>query len=113
MKTKLPRIKISFQQYKNGNIMVTGDVTGATIEDVIAFMARGVIASLKNLEKNNTVEYDLKDLFIVCFDQYRKGELMNGNTVQGTSDDVINPSEVVVESADGSATINAESKEAE
>lgn len=113
MKNKLPRIKIGFQQYKNGNIMVTGDVTGATVEDVIAFMARGVIASLKNLEENNTIEYDLKDLFIVCFDQYRKGELMNGNTVQGTSDDVIKPSEVVVESADGSTTINAESKEAE
>lgn len=113
MKTKLPRIKIGFQQYKNGNIMITGDVTGATIEDVIAFMARGVIASLKNLEENNTVEYDLKDLFMVCFDQYRKGELMNGNTVQGASDDVIKPSEVVVESADGNTTIDTESKEAE
>lgn len=113
MKNKLPRIKIGFQQYKNGNIMVTGDVTGATVEDIIAFMSRGVIASLKNLEENNKVEYDLKDLFIVCFDQYRKGELMNGNSVQGTSDDVIKPSEVVVESTDGSTAINTESQEAE
>lgn len=111
MKNKLPRIKIGFQQYKNGNIMVTGDVTGATIEDVIAFMARGVIASLKNLEENNTVEYDLKDLFMVCFDQYRKGELMNGNTVQ-ESNNIIKPKEVAVESTDGSTTINTESKEA-
>lgn len=113
MKTKLPRIKIGFQQYKNGNIMVTGDVTGATIEDIIAFMARCVIASLKNLEENNKVEYDLKDLFAVCFDQYRKGELINGNTVQGSDGNVIKPSEVVVESPDGETVVNTESKEAE